>query len=65
MDVEFSVCILMREAVGARVWEVGVFRDADVVCLCTSCVLNAVFCITCSLSRVEEADSGTGLMNAL
>ena len=33
MDVVFSVCIVRRGAVGARVWEVWVFRHADVVCL--------------------------------
>ena len=32
MDIVFSVCIVRREAVGARVWEVWVFRHADVVC---------------------------------
>ena len=31
MDVVFSVCIVRRGAVSARVWEVGVFRHADVV----------------------------------
>ena len=39
MDVVFSVCIEKRGAVGARVWEVGVFRHADVVCLCLVCIL--------------------------
>ena len=29
----FSVCIVMRGAVGARVWEVGVFPHADAICL--------------------------------
>ena len=33
IDVVFSVCIVRRGAVGARVWEVRVFRHADVVCL--------------------------------
>ena len=33
IDVVFSVCIVTRRAVGARVW----FRHADVVCLCSSC----------------------------
>ena len=28
------VCIMRCGAVGARVWGVGVFRHADVVCLC-------------------------------
>ena len=39
IDVVFSVCIMTRGAVGARVWEVGVFRHADVVCLCLACIL--------------------------
>ena len=39
MDVVFSVCIVRRGAVGARVWGVCVFRHADVVCLCLVCIL--------------------------
>ena len=39
MDVVFSVCIVMRGAVGDRVWEVWVFRHAGVVCLCLVCIL--------------------------
>ena len=35
---ECSVCIVRRGAV-ARVWEVGVFRHADVVCLCLVLIL--------------------------
>ena len=38
MDVVFSVCIVTRGAVGARVWEL-LFRHADVVCLGLVCVL--------------------------
>ena len=38
-DVMFSVCIVTRGAVGARVWEVCVFRHVDVVCLCLVCIL--------------------------
>ena len=38
MDVVFSVCIVRRGAVGARVWRVRVFRHAD-VCLCLVCIL--------------------------
>ena len=34
MEVVFSVCIVTCGAVGARVWEVCVFRHAHVVCLC-------------------------------
>ena len=33
-DVMFSVCIVKRGAVDARVWGVCVFGHADVVCLC-------------------------------
>ena len=39
MDVVFSVGIVTRGAVGARVWEVSVFRHAYVVCLCLVCIL--------------------------
>ena len=39
MDVVLFVCILTCGAVGARVWEVSVFRHADVVCLCLVCIL--------------------------
>ena len=39
IDVVFSVCIVMRVAVGASVWEVGVFRHADVECLSFVCIL--------------------------
>ena len=39
IDVVFSVCIMTRGAVGARVWEVGVFRHADVICLCLACIM--------------------------
>ena len=39
MDVVFYVCIVRRGAVDARVWGVGVFRHADVVCLCLVCIL--------------------------
>ena len=39
MDVVFSVFIVRRGAVSARVWEVCVFRHADVVCLCLVCIL--------------------------
>ena len=39
MDVVFSVCIVRRGAVGARVWEGCVFRHADIVSLCLVCIL--------------------------
>ena len=38
MDVVFTVCIVRRGAVGVRVWEVCVFRHADVVSLCLVCI---------------------------
>ena len=78
MDVVFSVCIVRRGAVGARVWGVWVFRHADVVCLCLVCilwaVLNAAFCMTCSLlmlvedaigDHTEEEYTRAGLITAL
>ena len=33
------VCIVTRGAVATRVWEVCVFRHADVVSLCLVCIL--------------------------
>ena len=51
IDVVFCVCIVMRGAVSVR--------HADVVCLCSVhpvAVLNATFCMTCSLLMpVEDA----------
>ena len=50
------------------------FRHADVVCLCLVAVLNAAFCMTCSLLMLvedamgdytEEAYSRAGLITAL
>ena len=43
-----SVSIVRRGAVGARVWEVPVFRHADVVCLCLVCNL-------CQFSMLHSA----------
>ena len=77
MDVVFSVCIVMRGAVYARVWEVLV--SSCRCCMFVSCVhpvavLNAAFCVTCSLlmlvedvrvDYMEEAHSRDGLMTAL
>ena len=40
MDVACFVCIVMGGAVGARVWEVWVFRHAYVVCLSHFFYLN-------------------------
>ena len=39
MDVAFSIFIVTRGAVGARVWEGRLFRHADVVCVCLVCIL--------------------------
>ena len=39
MDVVLYVCIVRRGAVGARVWEVWVFRHTYIVCLCLVCIL--------------------------
>ena len=69
MDVVFSVCIVRRRAVGARC----------MLCMFVSCVhhvavLNAAFCMTCSLimlvegtigDHTEEAYSRAGLITAL
>ena len=33
-----GVCLVTSLAVGARVWEVWLFRHADVVCLCIVCI---------------------------
>ena len=78
MDVVFSVCIVMRGAVGARVWKVWVLRHADVVCLCLVWILwqfsmvhsawLAFFKMLVDDARgdhVEEAYSRAGLMTAL
>ena len=72
MDVVFSVCIVRRGAVGAR------FSSCR-SCMFVSCVhpvavLNAAFCMTCSLlmliedaigDHTEEAYSRAGLITAL
>ena len=74
MDVVFSVCIVRRGAVGARV-SVSICR----CCMFVSwvhpvAVLNAAFCMTCSLLMLVEdargdhtkaAYSRAGLMTAL
>ena len=58
MDVVFSVCIVRRGAVGARVWG-GVSVSSCRCCMFVSCVhpvavLNAAFCMTCSLLMLVE-----------
>ena len=78
MDVVFSVCIVRRGAVGARRYFVMQMLYVCVLCL-VSCVhpmavLNAAFCMTCSLlmlvedaigDHTEEAYSRAGLITAL
>ena len=78
MDVVFSVCIVRRGAVGARVWG-SVSVSSCRCCMFVSCVhpvavLNAAFCMTCSLlmlvedaigDHTEEAYSRAGLITAL
>ena len=74
----FSVCIVRRGAVGARVWG-SVSVSSCRCCMFVSCVhpvavLNAAFCMTCSLlmlvedaigDHTEEAYSRAGLITAL
>ena len=60
MDVVFSVCIVTRGAVGARVWEVWLFCHAYVVCLCLACIMWHA-----PGDHMEEAYSRAGLMTAL
>ena len=69
-DVVFSVCIVRRGAVGARVWRCCMF----VSCVHHVAVLNAAFCMTCSVlmlvedaigDHTEEAYSRAGLITAL
>ena len=78
MDVVFSVCIVRRGAVGACVWG-SVSASSCICCMFVSCVypvavLNAAFCMTCSLlmllevaigDHTEEAYSIAGLITAL
>ena len=57
MDVVFSVCIVRRGAVGVSVWECECFvmQMLYVSVLCASyAVLNAAFCMTCSLLMLVE-----------
>ena len=39
VDVVFYVCIMMRGAACARVWEVCVFCHTNVLCLCLVCIM--------------------------
>ena len=76
MDVVFSVCNVRRGALSARVWEVSGLscRCMFVSCVHPVAVLNAAFCMTCSLlmlvedargDHMEEAYSRAGLITAL
>ena len=50
MDVVFSVCIVTRGAVGARVWKYEWFvMQMLYVCVHPVAFLNAAFSMTCSL----------------
>ena len=57
MDVVFSVCIVRRGSVSARIWEVEMFRLADFLNLCLMCIL-CQFCMTCSLLLLVEDERG-------
>ena len=62
MDVVFSVCIVRCGAVGARVWG-SVSVSSCRCCMFVSCVhpvavLNAAFCMTCSLLMLVEDAMG-------
>ena len=78
MDVVFSVSIVRRGAVGARVLG-SVSVSSCKICMFVSCVhpvavLNAAFCMLCTLlmlvkdamgHHTEEAYSRAGLITAL
>ena len=70
MDDVFYVCNVTRGDVGARVWEVSVFRHAYVVCLCLSsgssqcCILHDLQFVNVKDAigyHMEEAYSRSGL----
>ena len=74
MDVVFSVCIVRRGAVGARVSVSSCRCCMFVSCVHPVAVLYAAFCMTCSLlmlvedaigDHTEEAYSRAGLITAL
>ena len=56
IDVVFSVCIVRRGAVGARVWGVCVFRHADVCVLYASCGSSQC----CVLHALQFVNAGRG-----
>ena len=55
-DACVFVCIVWPGPVGARVWEVSVFRHEDVYVLCASCV--SFQC--CVLHDLQFVDAGRG-----
>ena len=58
MDVVFSVCIVRHGTVGAGV-SVSSFRCCMFVsCVHSVAVLNAAFCMTCSLLMLVEDERG-------
>ena len=64
----FSVCIMSRGAEGARVWD-GVSVSSCRCCMFVSCVhhvavLNAAFCMTCSLLMLVEDERGDHMEEA-
>ena len=79
MDVVFSVCIVRCGAVGDRSCMGSVSVSSCRCCMFVSCVhpvavLNAAFCMTCSLlmlvedaigDHTEDAYSRAGLITAL
>ena len=54
MDVVFSVCIVRHGAVGARVSVSSCRCCMFVSCVHPVAVLNAAFCMTCSLLMLVE-----------
>ena len=64
----FYVCIVRRGAIGARVWE-ALSVSSCRCCMFVSCmhhvaVLNAAFCLTCSLLMLVEDARGDHMEEA-
>ena len=65
MDVVFYVCIVTRGALGARAWEVWVFRHAYVVCLCLVCILWQFQCWIIHAGRIcKMRPYGRGILQS-
>ena len=64
IDVVFSVCIVMRVAVGDRVWEASCRWCMFVYCVHPVAVFNAAFGMPCSLLKRVDArsDHGRGIL---